>query len=297
MLVNSTKLQNPPTVLLLLKSISSILHFSHKTFTQQRTIFRNLFVTFVFVKMAFFIDSNDVTENPYDGTFTFPIALQGHYTILQQNFLASTINWCNSSNNKLAIWKSDKDPVMLTFANISSAESEDIEEWFHTAFLPVTTSWNMVLSVTYNSDTRQYKLQFSNTVSLGTLLPSEVKDEDPAVYGSTIAALFDWTPNGTGLIPNKSDGTTSNTNNIFYISDVNMGSPDLLEVTSPQILPKVWTNSTEPVAFLVHTDSGKIINQDIFIPTSTSKLDLQVKRIGQTAQYLNAKFLLYFKPQ
>jgi len=235
--------------------------------------------------MSIYINSNDyITGYAYNGRFILNKQISGQFIVQDYHFDDIISNWCNTSNNELYCYPSFNDDdfsgMKITFGNISSSRPVDIISWFETAFVQLTTAWTgLTCAVTYDFLTDVYTITFNHAVFFGVLLPSEVEFGDPEEIGSTIATLFNWPPEGEGLLPN-SENESLNPHAVFYISGKNFGVPNYLEVLCPQIKGRIYTSKSNNPSFLITTKDTKILNQKIRIQSLTNYLDLKVYKPG-----------------
>lgn len=253
--------------------------------------------------MSIYINSNDVySGTSYDGRFYFSRTFSGQFVLQDYNLNNLISNWCNSTNNILYCYPSFNNSlpaVRVSFANINSSNPEDIKNWFETAFQQLINAWaGLTCAVTYNYNTDIYTITFNHSVFFGILLPSEIElPEDPDEIGSTIAELFNWSPNGSGLLPN-SGNTALDPHSVFHISGINFGTPHYLEVKCPQITSKFYTSKTSNPSFILSTRDDKILGQKIYIPAPVNYLDLKVYKSGyyNSTYNLNNEYDIIFKP-
>lgn len=242
--------------------------------------------------MSIYINSNDVSSGvAYNGSYTLHRQVFGNYILQDYNFDATISNWCNSTNNQLLI--TDPNNILLPavnviFANISSGSTGDIISWFNTAFAQLNDNgYSITFSTTYNSALDRYTTTFSRELAVSYYGPGESTGPD---MESTIAPLFDWTPNGTGVIFDQPFTE-------FVVSGKNFGIPHFLEVICPQIRSRLYTSTLTNPSFIITTSDQKVTGQQLYIPIPTSTLNLHITKAGyESSTYsLINKFSLILK--
>lgn len=254
--------------------------------------------------MSFIIDSNDYTgTSAYNGTFQLNQTVSGPYKVHYQYFgtnLFNAVYWCNSTNNKLYVipyWRNGDTPnVTITFGDIASSDSNDIVTWLQNGFdqLPALGgSWTVLtVLVTYEAVDDTYHVAFNREVAFGPLLPAEASNSVELAEASSIAKLFGWSPNGSGML---FDQPTEE----MIISGANFGNDEneILEIYSPNIKSNLITSnaaSTRLQSLLLNTGSLQIPDQYVYL-NETDEIELMIyKPGGQIPVNLENMYLLYF---
>jgi hypothetical protein len=243
--------------------------------------------------MSVYINSDDVySGTSYNGRYNLSRQLFGQYTLQDYDFNSTISNWCNSTNNQLLVTDPNNiglPAVNVIFGNISSGATGDIISWFETAFSQLNDNgYSITFNTTYNASLDRYTTTFARELAVSYYGPGESTGPD---MESTIAPLFDWTPNGDGVLFTQPFTE-------FVISGKNFGIPHFLEVICPQMRSRLYTSTATNPSFIISTSDHKVTGQSISIPIPTNYLDLQITKAGyeNTTYTLINNFSLIFKP-
>lgn len=229
--------------------------------------------------MSIHVCSDDVSDGSlYDGSYTMTKTLQGYYKLVYIHLDTDPIPWVWSGCNTLHIVNNadlDEESI-ISFPTSSNSTPANVITWFCDGI--ATSGW-VTATGAYDEITRMYRFDFSTTILI-----------QYDYTASSIAFVFDWFyHNDTFLNP---------TDHIYIRDRYIDNRPKFLEVYSDQITSETFCSRGDNPGFLISTTDQYIDNQQIFIPSPVSTLDISFYRPGNyfTPVPITNKYDLIFAP-